>query len=78
VRSPEGTVDIDVTGKRNGRGAYLCSEPGCWDKALSAGILARALHTTLDAGTREKLRAHGEGLSVIEDGNPATDASHKE
>lgn len=59
VRTPEGAVDIDETGKRNGRGAYLCSESGCWDKALNAGLLSRALNTTIDTDTQEKLRAYG-------------------
>ena len=59
VRTPEGAVDIDETGKRNGRGAYLCPEPGCWDKALNNGLLSRALNTTIDIETQEKLRAYG-------------------
>ena len=34
VRTPEGNVDVDPTGKRNGRGAYLCANPACWEKAF--------------------------------------------
>ncbi|HAX26093.1 MAG TPA: DUF448 domain-containing protein, partial [Chloroflexi bacterium] len=29
VRTPEGTVEVDPTGKRNGRGAYLCRRRSC-------------------------------------------------
>ena len=33
VRTPEGAIVIDRTGKINGRGAYLCDDPGCLRKA---------------------------------------------
>jgi predicted RNA-binding protein YlxR (DUF448 family) len=43
-------VVVDATGKRNGRGAYLCSAPGCWQKILQhPDILAAALKTELRA-----------------------------
>lgn len=45
VRTPEG-VQIDLTGKLNGRGAYLHNAKACWQKALK-GSLAHALRTTL-------------------------------
>lgn len=67
VRTPEGAVEIDPTGKRNGRGAYLCDDPRCWEKALAADILARALKTSIDAETNERLRRHAASLP------PATD-----
>jgi len=56
VRTPEGPVVPDPTGKRNGRGAYLCDKPACWDKALAGGILARALKTEIDGPTVAVLR----------------------
>ena len=43
VRTPEGSVEIDPHGKMNGRGAYLCDDPACWNRALSGGALTRAL-----------------------------------
>lgn len=43
VRDVEGRVHIDLTGKRNGRGAYLCSDPACWDQAIRRHALERAL-----------------------------------
>lgn len=46
VRTPDG-VHYDPTSKTNGRGAYLCNDPLCWQRALAHGILARALKTTL-------------------------------
>lgn len=44
----DGGVVIDPTGKRNGRGAYLCDQAACWDKAIRhAGILNQALNAQL-------------------------------
>jgi predicted RNA-binding protein YlxR (DUF448 family) len=67
VRTPEGAVEIDPTGKRNGRGAYLCDDPACWDRALRSGILANALKTTIDPATVEMLRGHAATLSPVAD-----------
>ena len=36
VRSPEGTISLDFRGKANGRGAYVCPDPGCLKKAIRA------------------------------------------
>jgi hypothetical protein len=43
VRTADGRADIDPTGKRNGRGAYLCHRPACWRTALKRSVLERAL-----------------------------------
>ena len=58
VRTPEGPVEIDPTGKRNGRGAYLCTERSCWDKALATPVLSRALKTELDSAAREAMNQY--------------------
>ena len=34
VRTPDGHVMIDATGKKSGRGAYLCARLSCWEIAL--------------------------------------------
>jgi predicted RNA-binding protein YlxR (DUF448 family) len=47
VRDTDGRVVIDTTGKRAGRGAYLCHDPACWEQALRRRGLERALR--LDA-----------------------------
>ncbi|HEX5939827.1 MAG TPA: YlxR family protein [Dehalococcoidia bacterium] len=64
VRSAEGTVGVDETGKRPGRGAYLCRRRACWDTALGAkrDILGHALKTGLGAADREALRQFALGL----------------
>ncbi len=43
VRTVDGRVQIDPTGKRSGRGAYLCGEPACWSTAFKRGVLPRTL-----------------------------------
>ena len=62
VRTPEGSVAVDETGKRSGRGAYLCRRRACWEKALSHGHLARALKVTLTAEAEAQLRDFVAGL----------------
>ena len=57
VRTPDAGVYVDPTGKRSGRGAYLCSQPSCWDRALETDVLEKALRTTLTDEDRERLRA---------------------
>jgi len=43
VRDTDGHVLLDPTGKRTGRGAYLCHDPACWDQALRRHGMERAL-----------------------------------
>lgn len=57
VRTADDGVQVDPGGKRNGRGAYLCDQPACWDKALAGDVLAKALRTTLTDADRERLQA---------------------
>ena len=47
VRTPEGQVIVDLTGKANGRGAYLCRNADCIDKGLRRERVAKALKVTL-------------------------------
>jgi predicted RNA-binding protein YlxR (DUF448 family) len=42
VRSNEGEVSVDLTGKKSGRGAYVCKDPECIRKAQKAKRLERA------------------------------------
>ena len=49
VRSPEGEVSVDLTGKKNGRGAYLCRQASCLQKAVKSRALGRALKTEIPA-----------------------------
>lgn len=64
VRTPEGGVEPDPTGRRNGRGAYLCGQAACWEKALASGILARALNVDIDTETIDALRQYAATLPL--------------
>lgn len=70
VRSSDGTVAIDPTGKRNGRGAYLCDRTGCWQRALDTSSLARALNTDI---TDETHRSFKEYAATLADGESSED-----
>lgn len=48
VRSPEGQVSLDTTGKANGRGAYLCPDPDCLQKLRKRRGLERAFQCAID------------------------------
>ena len=47
VRTPEGEIVADATGRKNGRGAYLCPVEGCLNKAIKTRALERALEQPL-------------------------------
>lgn len=47
VRSPEGEVSIDLTGRKSGRGAYICHDPECLKKAIKSKALSRALEVEI-------------------------------
>ncbi len=56
VRTIDGNVEIDQTGKKSGRGAYLCRAASCWRLALEKGTLNRALKIVLTAEQLDELR----------------------
>ena len=47
VKSPEGEISLDLTGKKNGRGAYICKSRECLAKARKAKRLEKALETQI-------------------------------
>ena len=56
IRTYDGDVELDLTGKHPGRGAYVCVGVECWDQALKRPvILERALHTNISSGERDRL-----------------------
>ena len=57
VRSPEGAISIDLRGKANGRGAYICPDTQCLKKAIRAKALARALEVEIPQEIYDKLLA---------------------
>ena len=48
VKTPEGQVRLDPTGRQSGRGAYLCAARSCFDKARECKKLERALRISID------------------------------
>lgn len=56
VRSPEGEVSIDPTGKKSGRGAYVCGNLECIKKAIKEKRLERALQHSVSEEVIEQLQ----------------------
>ena len=56
VRSKEGILDIDLTGKKNGRGAYICKREDCLNKVIKTKRLERVLDTKIDEDFYESIR----------------------
>ncbi|HIC94687.1 MAG TPA: YlxR family protein [Anaerolineae bacterium] len=67
VRTPDSGVEIDETGKRAGRGAYLCPKWECWEVALKKERLEHALKVTLTAEERERLWEFGHALKEAQE-----------
>jgi uncharacterized protein len=55
VNLPGAAVEVDLTGKKSGRGAYLCPSLDCWDSALKTGRLAQALRTDITQENKARL-----------------------
>ena len=62
VRISDSRVEVDTTGKKAGRGAYLCRSQECWEVGLKGGRLEYALRATLTQDNREHLIERGEAL----------------
>lgn len=56
VRTPEGTVILDRSGRANGRGAYLCDSLDCFRRAVKTRALERALESRLDEDVLQSLQ----------------------
>lgn len=55
VRTPEGAVELDPTGKRNGRGAYICPQVDCLKAAVKGKRFQKALEIELSPQVIEEL-----------------------
>jgi len=56
VRTPEEEILIDFTGKKSGRGAYVCPEDACLNRAVKQRQLERALERAISPEVFEQLR----------------------
>lgn len=55
LKTPEDTIVLDVTGKKNGRGAYLCNQLECFRKARKSKGLERSLQCAIPTEVYEAL-----------------------
>lgn len=63
VRTSNGSVEIDTTARKPGRGAYLCPKKECWELALKKNRLEYALRTKLRGDNRDVLIKYDDSLS---------------
>lgn len=63
VKTPEGEIRFDITGKLNGRGAYICKSNQCLHKAQKNGGLSKAFSTQVSNEILSKIETE---LSTIE------------
>lgn len=55
VKSPEGEISLDFSGKKNGRGAYVCANKVCIEKVKKAKMLSRAFKMAIDEKVYDEL-----------------------
>lgn len=56
VRTPEKNIEIDLTGKKNGRGAYICKSEECLNKLIKSKRLEKTLEIEIKNDFYEELR----------------------
>lgn len=65
LRTPEGEFVLDATGKKNGRGAYLCRSQACLERALKTRGLDRSFKMSVPKEIYDALR---EEMTLLESG----------
>jgi predicted RNA-binding protein YlxR (DUF448 family) len=58
-------VEVDPSGKKPGRGAYLCQQLSCWQEAIKRNRLEQALKTKLTADDRLRVNEYAASLSAV-------------
>ena len=56
VRTQDGTINIDRTGKLNGRGAYFCDSIDCLEKAIKSGRISKEFEMHISNEEYEKIK----------------------
>jgi len=56
VKSPEGEVSLDFTGKKPGRGAYVCHDVSCFKRVVKSNSLARVFKTQVSSAINEEIQ----------------------
>ena len=68
VKTPEGEIVYDPTGRKNGRGVYICKDAACLERAAAKGGIARSLHMQIPGQTiRECIDLCTEEMKNIEE-----------
>lgn len=62
IRTSEGAIELDATGKKNGRGAYLCVSGACLEQAIKSHGLERSLKSPIPAEVYESLKKEFETI----------------
>jgi predicted RNA-binding protein YlxR (DUF448 family) len=66
VYSSEGIAEVDTSGRKPGRGAYLCQALECWHKGVNKGKLEHALRGRINAENRARLMKFGAAIRGTE------------
>lgn len=66
MRTPQGPILIDGTGRMPGRGAYLCRDAACWDLAGRKRALEHTLKASIPADLVETIAAGPAAFAIIE------------
>ena len=64
VKNAEGEISVDMTGKKNGRGAYLCFSKECFDRAVKGKGLERSFKQPIPKEVYEKLEKEMDDLEA--------------
>jgi uncharacterized protein len=64
IKTPEESIIIDATGKKNGRGAYICKSSECLRKAVKSRGLERSLKVSIPHEVYEELEKELSGLEL--------------
>lgn len=56
VRTPDGNIELDETGKKSGRGAYICRDANCLAMAVKGKRLQKALEHEIEADIIDTIR----------------------
>ncbi len=62
LRTTEGEIVLDTTGRKNGRGAYVCCSMECFEKAVRSKGLERSLKVQIPRETYESLKKEIESI----------------
>lgn len=63
VRSPEGILALDTTGKKPGRGAYICPNINCFNEAIKGKRIQKALEQELSPDIQKSIKEQIESLT---------------